>query len=120
MRNRENARRKEVGFIVQGHKAVSALVDLSVLRRGVLTQDALVQKTIRWAGRDFLTPVAAWMPKPQPKESWLRRQIECLPTISRLARESKIVLYTYSELEFEEWQGRRGMQGTFGDCFLKS
>jgi len=98
-------------------KAATVLIDLSVIRHAVLSQETWVEKTIRWANRDVVTRIAGWKPKTPPTGLWLRQQIGCLPTICRLAREGAIVLYTYSELEFEEWQGRRGMQGTFGDLF---
>ena len=97
--------------------ASTALLDLSVLRRGVLAQRKHIQKEITWADRGLLIPIEASEPKPLPDDLWLRRQVECLPTIVRLAHEGRIVFYTYSELDFEEMRASRWMAGTFGDLF---
>jgi hypothetical protein len=97
--------------------ANTILIDLSVLRRGVLTQETRVQKEITRPKKKFLLPVSRWEPKPLPDNLWLRRQIECLPTIIRLAGEGRVVLYSYSELDFEEMRASRGMAGTVGDLF---
>jgi hypothetical protein len=102
---------------VLGQPSAKVLIDLSVRRRGVLTQETWVEKTLRWAGRDLVTRIAGWMPKPHAEGAWLQRQIRYLPTISRLSAQGMILLYTYSELEFEEWSGRPEMMGTFGDIF---
>lgn len=51
-------------------------------------------------------------------ESWLQDQIECLPTIARLAREGFLELFTYEELQMESCK-RAGLpeQRRFGDVF---
>lgn len=97
--------------------ASTALLDLSVLRRGVLMQKTHIQKKSPWADRELLVPIEASEPKPLPDDLWLRRQAECLPTIVRLAREGRIALYTYPELDFEEMRAGRRMAGTSGDLF---
>ena len=102
-----------------GPPSVKVLIDLSVRRRGVLTQEAWIEKMFKWAGRDITSRIAAWKSKPQPEGAWLRAQVACLPTISRLATQGAILLYTYPELEFEEMSGRREMMGTFGDLFSR-
>jgi len=99
--------------------AATVLIDLSVRRRGVLTQGTWIEKKIRWAGRDLTTRIAGWEPKPNAEGAWLQEQIGCLPTIARLAMESTILLYTYSELEFEEWNGRPEMMEAFGGLFSR-
>lgn len=85
----------------------------------MLTQETWINKTLRWGGRDLTSPVAGWKPKPHIGGEWLREQVRCLPTISRLVAQGAILLYTYSELEFEEWSGRPEMMGTFGDLFSR-
>jgi hypothetical protein len=100
-----------------GSLPVTSLIDLSVRRHAVPTQETWIEKTLRWAGRGLPTRIAGWTPKPQPYGAWLQEQIRCLPTIARLAARDSIRLYTYSELEFEEWSGRSEMMGTFGDLF---
>ncbi len=101
--------------------SVSVLVDHSVLRHGVITQPATVQRSVRWGGRDETAGLAGWQRKPQlsPDQSWRRKQIECLPTVARLAREGAVALFSYNELGFEDWRGERGMCGTFGDLFTR-
>lgn len=98
---------------------ISALIDLSVLRHGVLTQSAEVKKTVTWGDRTETVTLAGWERKPDvpPDQAWRRKQVECLPTLARLAREGVLRLYSYIELAFEEWRGQRGMSGSFGDLF---
>lgn len=50
--------------------------------------------------------VIGYMRKPLPnlKNQWKRNEIECLPTIGRIAREGKISLFTYFELQSEGWK----------------
>ncbi|MDP2815272.1 MAG: hypothetical protein Q8O19_01165 [Rectinemataceae bacterium] len=43
-------------------------------------------------------------PMPNTDQIWKRKQIECLPTVGRIAREGKIEFYTYSELRHEAWK----------------
>jgi hypothetical protein len=53
-------------------------------------------------------------------EKWLRQQIECLPTIARLARTGMLRLHSYDELTLEAWR-RPGSYPAdpFGDVFEK-
>lgn len=57
-------------------------------------------------------------PLPDPKDQWKRKEIECLPTIGRVAREGRIALFTYSELRSEGWK-RSGSfpANTIGNIF---
>jgi hypothetical protein len=43
--------------------------------------------------------------KPPPDGAWLRQQIESLPTMARLARENRLSMCNYSELEREAMHG---------------
>jgi hypothetical protein len=100
-------------------KKTSVLVDLSVRRYAVITQDAQIEKRIAWGGREHTFSIAGWRRKPHRSatEGWLQKQISCLPTIARLAKEGTIECYFYIELMFEEARGSGGMRGTFGDLF---
>ena len=100
-------------------ESFSALIDLSVLRRGVLTGETWIERAVRWAGQDLTIHIAGWKPKPHVDGAWLQEQTSCLPTIARLATQGSILLYTYSELQFEEWRGQPKMMGTFGDLFWR-
>lgn len=57
-------------------------------------------------------------PSPSPDQKWKLQEIKCLPTVSRIAREGKIKLYTYDELLFEAWK-RPGSfpQNVIGNVF---
>jgi hypothetical protein len=57
-------------------------------------------------------------PMPNSDHEWKRKQIECLPTVGRIAREGKIVLYTYDELQHEAFK-RPGSfpSNVLGDLF---
>jgi hypothetical protein len=100
-------------------KKISVLIDLSVRRHAVFTEDAQIEKRIDWGGRAHSPLIAAWKRRPDRSamEVWLQKQISCLPTITRLARGGTVECYSYVELMFEESRGRRGMRGTFGDLF---
>lgn len=43
-------------------------------------------------------------PAPGPDEEWKRNQLDCLPSVARLAREGVVSCYTYSELRHEAWK----------------
>jgi hypothetical protein len=56
--------------------------------------------------------------KPAKGDAWLRNQLECLPTIARLAREGIVRLHRTDEIDLEGWQ-RRGSYPyqAYGDIF---
>lgn len=57
-------------------------------------------------------------PARSANEKWLQSQIEALPTIARLAREKRIALTTYIELDFEFQRRKTGFPANlFGDVF---
>ncbi len=56
-------------------------------------------------------------PKKPLKEVWRREQIECLPTIARIARDGWIELCTYPELTYEHWRARGSYGGFGGNLF---
>lgn len=84
-----------------------------------MTQRASVKKEIAWGDRTHTVSLVGWERRPDLplSQTWRKSQIECLPTLARLAREGRLTICSYNELKFEEWRGRRGMQGTFGDLF---
>lgn len=98
---------------------ISVLVDLSVRRYAVFTEDVRIEKRINWGGREHTSLIAGWKRKRDRSatEAWLQKQISCLPTIARLAEEGAVECYSYPELMFEEMRGSGGMRGTFGDLF---
>jgi hypothetical protein len=57
-------------------------------------------------------------PAKSPYERWKQTQMECLPTIARLAREGTLRFYTYQELEVEAWRNPNGFPAQpFGNVF---
>jgi hypothetical protein len=98
---------------------ISVFVDLSVRRYAVLTEDTQIEKRINWGGREHTSVIAGWKRKPDrsARDSWLQKQISCLPTIARLADAGTVHCYFSLELMFEESRGSGGMHGTFGDLF---
>ena len=57
-------------------------------------------------------------PKKLSVADWLSRQIECLPTIARAAREQKVQLFSSDELILEAWQSHGSYpSSSLGDIF---
>src|SRR5262245_49683071 len=51
-------------------------------------------------------------------EVWLQNEIECLPTVARLARGGHLKAHTYAELKLEAWKRPGSFPRTpFGDVF---
>lgn len=46
--------------------------------------------------------------KPPPKNPVLLREVQALPTIARLAKEGRVRLCNYDEIEYERWAGKDG------------
>lgn len=92
----------------------TVLVDNSVLSFGVVAHGAAVGVP-GFENRLLLIQAKS---SRASDESWLKEQIECLPTIARLAREGAMKLYSYEELTLEAWK-RPGSYpaNPFGDVF---
>jgi len=69
-------------------------------------QGTIRKHEIAWGNTMQECRVLEYERKPMPgaSEIWKRNQIECLPTIDRIAREGKIELFSYSELFHEAWK----------------
>lgn len=88
------------------------------LEQYALTAEGVVQtKTEKWGPHTVTADIYGYRAKALPKAEWPRRQIEALPTITRLAREGKIVFCTSHELKFESFRASRGWRGSRGDLF---
>lgn len=61
---------------------------------------------VNWGGKEHTLQISGFEGKPFPKESepWKRGQVECMPTIGRLARQGVIALSSYMETMFEGWK----------------
>ena len=69
-------------------------------------QGVFKEHKIVWGGTIQNAKVIGYERKPTPSadQEWKRKQIECLPTVRRLAIDEKIELYTYNELTNEAWK----------------
>lgn len=57
-------------------------------------------------------------PPPGIDGSWLRKEFDCLPTISKLLQDREIKGYRYIELELEDWQrSGSGNSANLGNLF---
>jgi len=52
-----------------------------------------------------------------PFENKKQKEVECLPTISRLIKEKRLIPYNYTELKFEDMLGAQGLRNIKGDLF---
>jgi len=85
---------------------LKVFVDNCILSVSDTMQGAKKQFPLNWASSVQWVDVVGYMRKPLPnsKDQWKRKEIECLPTIGRIAREGKISLFTYFELLSEGWK----------------
>lgn len=89
------------------------LVDNSVL------SDAQILEPVREDLDGYVNKLALVRMRPQKplKEVWRREQIECLPTIARIATDGWIELCTYPELINERWRARGSYGNPDGNLF---
>ena len=100
-------------------KKYTVLVDNCVIQCGVVIEPAVKRRILTWGGKNSCVDIHGYAPKPKLKdnEQWKQEQINCLPTIARLAQEKHIDLYTYDELHMESIQASMGCNGLRGDIF---
>lgn len=98
-------------------KALKLLVDRNIENHALRAEGAIQTQTLQWGPHTVTNDVHGYRAKELPKDKWLRRQIESLPTIARMSRDGEIVLYTSVELKFEAFNASRGWQGYVGDLF---
>jgi hypothetical protein len=93
---------------------IEILLDNSVMSYGIVAHGIRVPVE-GMVNRLFLIQAK---PARSKNESWLREQIEALPTVARLAREKTINLHIYSELRNEAWRRPGSFPSSpFGDVF---
>jgi hypothetical protein len=96
---------------------VKILIDRNVQARAVQSEPAVREQTIRWGKTDVTSEFHGYRGKRLPEGEWLVRQIKCLPTIARLAKEGRVLLFSSEELFFESFTAARGLAGWSGDLF---
>lgn len=69
-------------------------------------QTAKRMQTIQWGSSIISAEITGYERKPLPdlSQAWKREQINCLPTIAKLAKDGIISLYSYPELRHEKWK----------------
>lgn len=94
----------------------TALLDHSVLEHMVTVEPIVREETVPWGNHAVSVPVSGMQRKPrQLRDPWLRDQVASLPTITRLAREGKLKLFTYAELRFEAFHASAPLRRVKGD-----
>lgn len=95
------------------------LVDNCVLSLGEIARGVLTKTEVPWGNRVETVEIAGLMAKPRfgSDHKWKQDQLECLPTVARLAREGKLLLHKYVELEFEGWQRSQAPASSTANLF---
>lgn len=85
---------------------VKVFVDNCVISLSDTMQSAFKEQNLVWGDSIERIRIAGFLRKPLPSNDqvWKKSQIECLPTIGKIAREKKIALYKYNEIDFEGWK----------------
>lgn len=85
---------------------VKLLIDNSVDSLAKIMQGAAKEQHLLWGDRFHTVRIVGLKRKAERSEDevWLRRQIECLPTMARLGRQGPLIFHTYDELTMEAWR----------------
>ncbi|MBM9615267.1 hypothetical protein JWJ90_13365 [Desulfobulbus rhabdoformis] len=88
------------------HSPPKVFVDNCIMSVSETMQAVSKQFPLNWGDSVQWVDVVGYMRKPLPnlKDEWKRNEIKFLPTIGRIAREGKISLFTYFELQSEGWK----------------
>jgi len=97
---------------------IRIFVDNCVISLSETMQGAFKEEEVWWGGTVYRLKIIGFERKAMPSENqaWKRKQIECLPTIGRIAKEKRILLYTYHELQNETWK-RTAINNYLGNVF---
>lgn len=99
---------------------IRVFADNCIISLSETMQGAAKEHEVRWGDTVQHFKSVGYVRKPLPKENetWKREQIECLPTVGRLARENVISLYSYQEIDFEGWKRSNSFPSTsLGNLF---
>jgi len=101
-------------------KPLPILMDNCILSLSETMQPMLKKDKIVVNGKSYPYQFIGYKRKPKPgsEEKWKIHQINCLPTIAKIAREEKIELFTYNELRHEAWKKPNSFPSNIiGDIF---
>jgi hypothetical protein len=93
-------------------------MDISVSRLAATTQVVYATHKMRWGESQQTMKIIGIQRKPPlpPSQQWRRKQVEAMPTITRLAREGRLRLCCSMELSLEAIKGTYfGTGGIRGD-----
>lgn len=82
-------------------KPLRVLLDTSVLRRGHFATGAIKTQRLRWGDAEIDSKIPGFTKRPDHKDEWTQRQIQCIPTIARLISDGVIKGYKSKEIQFE-------------------
>lgn len=93
------------------------LLDHSVLRDAVIGQWVEEGHEVRWGRRVVRTSVVTMARRPLPPSDQAERiaDIQCLPTLRRLALTGRLQCFVSTEIKFEGLRGSNAAAGTIGD-----
>jgi hypothetical protein len=94
----------------------TVLVDTSVRSAANVLEWTTERKPVAW-GRTRHSFDVAVMVRRNERDLDHEEQVRALPTITRLVREGHLTFATYTELDFEDMNGRRPSRTTVGDLF---
>lgn len=85
---------------------ISVFIDNCIVSLSETMEGAYKEHDFTWGDSVQRIKVIGYKRKKMPSsdQAWKRDQIECLPTIGRMARENRLSLYTYHELRHEAWR----------------
>ena len=99
---------------------IRVLLDTMVLRHTATTVSVYKKHSLRVASIEHTYNVLGMQRNIHHISSgrWIKNQVEALPTVMKQAREGKILIYNYIELEFEIMKGNWfELRGGKGDLF---
>lgn len=94
------------------------LVDTSVRSAAQLGHWGTISKSVQWGPHTIEHTVTALVRGGPKRDEAYDDNARCLSTVGQLARDGRIVLATYDELQFEEMNGSRPVRGTVADAFV--
>ncbi len=105
---------------MNSESALRILLDNSVLSLSDTMQGVAKEFQTTILGDPKTYRVAGYERRPLPRQNevWKREQINCLPTVARLAREGQVRMYSTPELRHEAWKRPDGFPANrFGRLF---
>lgn len=94
---------------------IKLLIDRNLRHKAIRAEGAIQQRKIKWGPHELEVEIHGYRGKALPSAESELQQLESLATISRLANEGHLELYSSTELDLESFSASRGLQGFAGD-----